>query len=622
MEKQDAVDKGTTSEVERIKTELLRLCPEIATENGKIDFERLRLSLGEAVDVGKERYGVNWPGKAECFQSIQASSLATLRPSVSESVNFETTENLFVEGDSLQILKLLQKPYLGAVKMIYIDPPYNTGSDFLYPDDHSETLRTYLEYTGQVDADGKRFSTNTEVSGRFHSKWLNMMYPRLYLARNLLQADGVIFVSIDDHEVHNLRRICDEVFGEQNFICTFCWEKRYSPPPDTKEVGYVHENILFYRKSDKFSMGLLPLEEAQRARYENRDNDPRGPWKAMDYTCRYTKDERPNLFYSIENPNTGKSVLPKATRVWAFSREVHRTNEQENRIWWGKNGKAKVPALKNFLSEIRQGMMPSTLIGREVGGTTHDAAKELRADIPDLKFNPKPIRLLKYLMTVANVRDEDTVLDFFAGSGTAALAVLALNRDDGGQRKFIMTQLPEPTGRDDLPTIADIAKQRIRQTILRTTERNEESEKSESEQTEDLGFRVFRLDESNFRAWVTDASEDVEQLERQLELHINRLRKGRSTQDVLYEILLKSGFKPTTRVDTLRLGGGTVYSIYSGLLFICLESKLTAEMIEEMANEKPERVICLEQSFAGDDQLKANALQIFKSKNIGSFNTV
>src|SRR5690348_6246337 len=268
MSKLERLELTVGEDLKIRNTELLRLFPESRTEDGRIDFDRLKLAMGQAVDVGKERYSINWPGKARCFEYIQEPSNGTLLPAPDGSVDFNRSHNILIEGDNLEELKLMQKSYMGKVKMIYIDPPYNTGNDFIYPDDFGETLETSLKFTGQIDAEGKRFSSNTEANGRFHSKWLNMMYPRLFLARNLLTDDGVMFISIDDHEVHSLRRICDEIFGEENFVCTFIWEKRYSPPPDTKEVGYVHENILLYRKSSEYKMGLLPVTNEQQARYK------------------------------------------------------------------------------------------------------------------------------------------------------------------------------------------------------------------------------------------------------------------------------------------------------------------------------------------------------------------
>ena len=619
MPEPEKLPLSTSRILEDRVSELCRLFPESQTERGTIDFDRLKLAIGEAVDIGKERYGINWPGRASCFRTIQQPSIGTLLPCSAESVNFDTTQNVTIEGDNLEALKLMQKAYMGKVKMIYIDPPYNTGNDFIYPDDFAENLQTYLEFTGQLDTDGRRFSSNTEANGRFHSKWLTMMYPRLFLAKNLLKEDGVIFISIDDHEVHSLRRICDEIFGEENFVCTFIWEKRYSPPPDTKEVGYVHENILFYRKSVAYQLGLLPLSSEQMARYKNPDNDPRGPWKPMDYTCRYTKSERPNLFYRVKNPNTGKSVLPKTTRVWAFSKEVHEKNENENRIWWGKDGTANVPALKNFLSEIRQGMMPMTLLKQEVVGNTDEATKELREVLPELKFTPKPIRLIKHLAAIANLSKSDIVLDFFAGSGTTGLAVLAMNAEENVNRRFVLVQLPEPTGLNEFPHISDIMKERLRRVLVSSKRKTVDASRRTLQSGE--GFRSFRLADSNFKTWE-NVDVDQQELGKQLELHVNNLKKGRSDEDILYELLLKSGFPLSVSVEKKKLGGKTVYSIADGALIVCLEKAMNIELLRAAAELKPERFVCLDVSFSGSDQLKTNAVQIMKTKGVASFRTV
>jgi adenine-specific DNA-methyltransferase len=616
MSEPEKISLAVSDGLKSRRTEVLHLFPECRTEGGKLDFDRLKTALGETVDVGKERYTVNWPGRARCFQYIQAPSMGTLLPSRGDSVNFDSTANLVIEGDNLEVLKLMQKSYMGKVKMIYVDPPYNTGNDFIYPDDYAETLQTYLEFTGQIDGTGRRFSTNTEASGRFHSKWLSMIYPRLYLAKNLLKTDGVIFISIDDHEVHMLRRICDEIFGEENFVCTFVWEKRYSPPPDTKEVGYVHENILLYRNSSDYSMGLLPLTVEQKGRYKNPDNDPRGPWKPMDYTCRYTKAERPNLYYRITNPKTRKSDFPKPTRVWAFSKEEHAKNEAENRIWWGKDGKARVPALKNFLSEIRQGMMPMTLLKQGVVGNTDEATKELREVIPGLKFTPKPIRLIKHLAAIANLAPDDIVLDFFAGSGTTGLAVLELNAEESVRRRFILVQLPEPTGLDEFPHVSDIMRERLRRVVAADNKKTDREKLSKQS-----GFRAFRLADSNFRAWESDINRQSE-LDQQLELHVNHVKLGRSDEDILCELLLKSGFPLCVDIEQKKIGGKKVYSIADGALIVCLERSLTLDIVRSAADLKPERFVCLDAGFAGNDQLKTNAVQLMKSRGVTSFRTV
>ncbi|MGE5553930.1 MAG: site-specific DNA-methyltransferase [Betaproteobacteria bacterium] len=618
------------------RKELLRLFPEIRTEGGQIDFDRLKLALGEAVDVGKERYGLNWPGKADCFKTIQAPSLGTLLPCPEESVNFDTTENLIIEGDNLEVLKLLQKSYLGKVKMIYIDPPYNTGNDFIYPDNYTESLQTYLEYTGQVDAQGKKFSTNTDTDGRFHSKWLNMMYPRLYLARNLLREDGVIFVSIDDHEVDNLRKVCSEVFGEENFIAQIVWQKKQSPQNDATNLSDMHDYIAVYARRAKtykndpegWQRNLLPRAHEQDQRYANPDNDPRGPWTSVDYTCNKSADERPNLYYPIRNPHTGRVVWPSKQRVWGFEPSVTEKNLAENRLWWGASGDA-MPRLKKFLSEVQEGLVPSTWWTRQDAGDNQESSRELRGLFPDsadIFDTPKPVRLIERMLRIATVADEgDIVLDFFAGSGTTAQAVLELNKQDGGNRKFILVQLPEPTGRQDYPTIADLCKERVRRVIKKLNDEDAAKSPSlfdENGPKQDRGFRVFKLAESNFKPWNADIPHDAEALAQQLELHIDHLREGRTPEDILYEILLKSGFPLTAPVEKLQLAGKTVYSVADGALFVCLERGLTLELIRAMAERKPERVVCLDEGFAANDQLKANAVQIFKTRGVTSFKTV
>ncbi|KKM11731.1 hypothetical protein SY88_07130 [Clostridiales bacterium PH28_bin88] len=607
------------------RQELLRLFPEVRTEGGKIDFERLKLALGEMMDVGKERYGMNWPGKTDCFKTIQTPSLGTLLPCPEESVNFDTTENLIIEGDNLEVLKLLQKSYLGKVKMIYIDPPYNTGNDFIYPDNYTESLQTYLEYTGQVDAQGKKFSTNTDTDGRFHSKWLNMMYPRLYLARNLLREDGVIFISIDDNELSNLRALTNEVFGEENFIANFIWEKR-TTRENRRVFSFNHEYVLCVaRNKEDFEQArnLLPLTDEARSRYANPDNDPRGLWQSVSLNAQAghaTKEQ----FYSIATPG-GRIIDPPTGRCWVVTKSRMEELIADNRVWFGESGN-NVPRRKVFLSEAKGGLTPQTLwTASEVG--TNDAAKKELIDLFDgvaVFETPKPPSLVRRMMEIAT-DGSDIVLDFFAGSGTTAHAVLDLNKQDSGNRKFILVQLPEPTGRDDYPTIAEICKERVRRVIKKLNDEDAAREPGlfdENGPKQDRGFRVFKLAESNFKPWNADVPHDEQALVRQIELHIDHIREGRTQEDILYEILLKSGFPLTAPVETLQLAGKTVYSVAEGALFICLERQLTLELIRAMAGRRPERVVCLDEGFAGNDQLKANAVQIFKTKGVTSFKTV
>jgi adenine-specific DNA-methyltransferase len=604
------------------KAKLKSLFPEIVTEGGKIDFDRLKLTLGQTVDNGKERYGMNWPGKADCFKTIQRPSMATLVPARDESVNFDTTENLIIEGDNLEVLKLLQKAYLGKVKMFYVDPPYNTGNDFIYPDDFSESLETYLRYTGQVDNEGRKFSTNTETDGRFHSKWLNMMYPRLFLARNLLRDDGVIFISIDDHEVDNLQKICAEVFGEENFVALFIWEKR-TTRENRRVFSFNHEYVLCIAKNkEEFeqSRNLLPLTDEVRDRYSNPDNDPRGLWQSVSLNAQAghaTKDQ----FYSLTTPS-GRVIDPPPGRCWAVTKPRMDVLIADNRVWFGETG-GNVPRRKIFLSEAKEGLTPHTLWTAEEVGTNDSAKKELIELFDEVEVfdTPKPPTLIRRMMEIATDRS-DLVMDFFAGSGPTAQALLELNKHDGGNRRFILVQLPEPTQRPDFPTVADVTKERVRRASKKLNDGNRGKLNLENEATPDRGFKVFKLQGSNFKAWNAEQPKDDAELAKQLTLHVDHLVEGRKQEDVLYELLLKSGFPLNTKVEKLTLAGKSVFSIAAGAMLICLEQELTPEVIKAMAEKKPERVVCLDAGFADNDQLKTNAVQTMKAKGVTKFQTV
>ena len=596
--------------------ELLRLFPEVRTEGGKLDFERLRLALGEAVDVGKERYGMNWPGKADCFKTIQSPSVGTLRPCPEESVNFDTTENLIIEGDNLEVLKLLQKSYLGKVKMIYIDPPYNTGNDFIYPDNYAESLDTYLRFTGQVDSEGSKYSTNPETDGRFHSKWLNMMYPRLYLARNLLRDDGVIFISIDDSESDNLSKLCDEVFGEENFVGCVIWQHSVQPKGYTGKFSVHHNYLLCYQKSESFELVNLKRTDEHNRNYGNPDKDPNGLWRTGDVRNALY---RPNLIYEIETPS-GKKIAPPSNG-WRWSKETVAKKIESGEIVFSADESRIIR--KIYLNKV-EGRTPETIwFGKDVG-TTRDATTELKAAFDgDVPFDtPKPTQLVDQMLQLSvTPTDGDIIVDFFAGSGTTADAILSANQSDDGNRRFILVQLPEPTERKDFPTIADITKERVRR-VIKKLNAEDAGKLALDGARQDRGFRVFKLAESNFNSWNAQVPHEGPALQRQLELHIDHIRDGRTTTDILYELLLKSGFPLTTPVETITLAGQTVHSVAGGALVLCLESSLTLELIRAIADRKPERVVCLDEGFAGNDQLKANAVQIFKTKGITSFKTV
>lgn len=614
--------------------ELLEIFPEVRTEGGKIDFERLKAVLGVKVDAGKERYGLNWPGKADCLKTIQQPSLGTLLPCPAESVNFDTTENLFIEGDNLEALKLLQKSYLGKVKMIYIDPPYNTGNDFIYPDNFTESLQTYLEYTGQVDAEGKKFGTNTEADGRFHSKWLNMMYSRLYLAKNLLREDGVIFISIDDHEVDNLKKLCNEIFGEENFAAQFPWRKRTAKSDVPFGVSQDYEWILCFARSNSFVAGIAGSE----GRYYETPDFPNRPWRIHDMTTQRTAQERPNSNFTIVNPKNGIKYPVNPNAVWRVTDKTFKTFYDKNRIVFPDDYdflKISQPVLRYFKEDDKDksgdmfGYLPvTTNLPKEVG-MTQDGTKDI-GDLFDNKvFSfPKPVGLIKHFVKIATSIDKTAIImDFFSGSATTAQAILSTNKEDQGNRKFVMIQLPELCDENSdafkagYKNIAEIGKERIRRAIKKLNEADA-AKPNPAAPMQDRGFRVFKLAESNFKTWDAQGAHDAAGLEKQLELHIAHIRADRSPDDILAEIILKSGFSLTVPAVKLDLAGKTVFNIADGALFICLEHELTLPLIRAIAAKKPARVVCLDAGFAGNDQLKTNAVLIFKNQGVTSFKTI
>ncbi|BBO23203.1 adenine specific DNA methylase Mod [Candidatus Nitrosymbiomonas proteolyticus] len=639
----EKLDLSSLDVAELKRQKLVELFPEVRTEGGKIDFERLKAALGEMVDAGRERYGMNWPGKAECMRTIQAPSMGTLLPMPDESVDWDTTENVIIEGDNLEVLKLLQKSYLGKIKMIYIDPPYNTGNDFIYPDNYSESLQTYLEYTGQLDAEGRRFTTNVESDGRFHSKWLNMMYPRLYLARQLLRPDGVCFISIDDTESVNVKAVCDEIFGAENFVADLTVVNNLKGRNDKRYIARANERLFMYVRSDEFEEAGLEMSEKQIGEYS--EQDAVGRYRLLGLRKRGgadTRELRPKMFYPIYvSPLTGEVSLIQDSH---FSVEVlPRKSDDSDGCWrWGLEttrnrldqlygrkvgGSSKFDVFeKDYLEtdgELKRIKPKSVMSGTAY--STDGATKAFRELMGDIEFsNPKPVPFLSDLISYAtNPTENAIVLDFFAGSGTTGHAVFESNARDGGNRRFVLVQLPEPVEDTRISSIASVTIERVRRAAKLFASKIEQSLLDDTSAV-DLGFRAFRLAPSNFIPWDGTASNDAEQLAKQLKLGIDHTRGDRTPQDLLFEVLLKSWGEPalSLQVGEEAIEGVRVFSIAEGAFLICLEEKVTLEFIRALAARKPDRVVMRESAFAGNDQLKTNAVQTFKSQGVTSFKVV
>lgn len=639
MAEPEKLDLKSVNITDEQKAKLKQLFPEVFNED-KIDFDKLKRTIGQELDTGDERFGMTWPGKNDCFKVIQTPSVGTLKPAKEESVNWDTTENLFIEGDNLEVLKLLQGAYYGKIKMIYIDPPYNTGGDFVYPDKYSESLETYLSYTGQVDAEGVIFSTNTDSEGRFHSKWMNMMYSRLYSARNLLSESGFIFVSIDDNEVKNLRTIMDEVFGEENFIDSIIWKKRYGGGAKEKYLVTLHEYVLLYAKNkEAVNPIFVPLpEDSEEKYYKGKDEkyETRGPYRTHPLEAGKAVGDRPNLIFPIPAPD-GTQITPKRQWYWNKERTMQALENNELVFAKDKDGNWSVHTkqyLRDTNGSMRQAKSFSVIDDVFTQHGTNEGI-EIFGDARIFPY-PKPTGLIRKLLDIGLDNSNDIVLDYFAGSCTTAHAVMQLNAEDRGNRKFICVQLPEPCKSESeaykagFKTIADIGKKRICWVIKKIKEEQAAKEKdSESKlpgmaekNTElDLGFKVFKLDKSNFNIWdgTVDKSGDVTE---QIEMFIDHIDPNASDEDILHEILLKTRFPLTTKIEELQLAGKKVFSIADKALLICLDRKLTKEVITEMARLQPARIVCLDVGFADNDQLKTNAVQIMKSHGVEDFRTV
>ncbi|AMO77478.1 putative methyltransferase [Pseudomonas citronellolis] len=594
---------------------LTQLFPGCVTEtaDGKgglkkgIDLDLLRQELSlHVVEGAQERYQLNWPGKREALLAANAPIAKTLRPCREESIDFDKTQNLFIEGDNLEALKLLQESYLGKVKLIYIDPPYNTGRDFIYDDDYKDDTESYLTRSNQISATGAHLVANTEANGRFHSDWLSMIYSRLRLARNLLRDDGVLFISIDDNEVDNLRKVCTEVFGEENFVAQIIWQKVYSPKNTAYWFSEDHDYVLVYaRNKDSWRPELLPRTAEMEARYKNPDDDPRGPWKAADLSARNRYDAG---VYPITCPSGRTIDGPPRGMYWRFSQEKFRELDADNRIWWGEDGN-NVPAIKRFLSEVSSGRTPQTLwFYREVGHT-QDAKKTLLKYVPfqhteNVLNSVKPVELLQRILQLAGKPDEQSiVLDFFSGSASTAHAVLKQNSEDGGNRRFIAVQISEPLPRPEpgLGSIFEMGLSRVRNFSA-------ELRKKKEAVGLDLGFRVLKVDTSNMQEvyYTPDAvTQDL------LSDQIDNIREDRTPEDLLFQVLLDWGVDLALPISQEAIAGKQVFFVDGNALVACFDKGIDEAFVKQIAERKPLRVVFRDNGFASDS-VKINVEQLFK----------
>ena len=585
---------------------LKELFPEVVTE-GKIDWQKLQATLGEAVDLG-ERYGLGWKGKSDVFATIQEKTVQTLHSDRANSVDWDTTGNMFIEGDNLAALKILHKAYYDKVKMIYIDPPYNTGNDFIYNDDSKQTRRSYEAEAGITDDEGnvvRDDGLRTNTGGHKHSNWLNMMYPRLFLARNLLRQDGVIFVSIDDNEVHNLRLMMNEIFGEENFVAQIIWERAYAPVNLKHHFSESHDYIVcFARNIDLLDKLSLKRNEVADARYKNPDNDPRGIWQSDNFSVGPANQKN---IYEIITPS-GRRVLPPSGYSWRFSEKKTQELIADNRVWFGASGSG-VPRYKRFLSEVKDGVTPMTVWKYTDVGHSQDATKEVKDLFDGVAYfdYPKPVKLIKQLASLCT-NDNDIILDFFSGSGTTAHAVAELNAEDGGNRRWICVQLPELTDEKSeaykagYRTIADIARERIRRAGAKI--RADQVDKLASRDTPlDLGFRAYRVDDSNFKQW-NELVSDPEEIRQQALVSLDPLEEGTTDDDLLTELLLKRGISPLAQIEQ----HDNFCFIPSEKLAICLAHSMTEELFATILAVKPSSIILLDRAFGDDINLKVNLL--------------
>lgn len=602
------------------------LLTEATTADGQtipaIDADTLRDLVGATVEGdARERFGLSWHGKANARRLALTPSTGTLRPypGNDESVDWDTTKNVVIEGDNLEVLKLLQKSYAGRVKLIYIDPPYNTGNDFVYKDNFRDPLGQYERYTGQRGEEGEAIvdSKNRESGGRFHTDWLSMIYPRLLLARELMREDGLIFISIDDNEISNLRGVMDDVFGAENFIAHIVWQKKYAPKSDAKYFSESHDFVLVYaRQKQKASIVRLPRTSKQNDRYKNLDNDPRGPWKP-DNVLR--NEARDYAIFPVKLPS-GDEVMPPPGTSWRYTKDKFESLIADNRIWFGKDGTAR-PAYKRFLSEVSDSIPAETIWPYKEAGHNDEASKEVRQLFENSSpfSSPKPVRLIERILSVSTTPSDDIVLDYFAGSGTTGHAVMSQNAADGGNRRYVLVQLPEPVESDKFRNIAEMTKERLRRAGKKV---KVEHEGKLGAGELDTGFRVFKLDTANIKAWeapTTDATEPVA-IDDLLEGAVDAVKPGRSDADLLWGAMLNLSLPLDSTIQTHDIEGMTVYAAGACTLLACFAGKIDratgeklagglAGLIREAGVEGDITVLLRDSAFDGVDAVKVNLVE-------------
>ena len=613
----DKLRMQSSNGVEDNITKIAQLFPDCVTEtvderSGQpkhlIDFEKLKQNLSDSVISERaERYQFTWPDKSKAILLANSPINATLRPCREDSVDFDNTQNLYIEGDNLDVLKCLKETYLHKVKMIYIDPPYNTGNDFVYEDDFAQSSEEYLANSGQFDEQGNRMFTNAESNGRFHTDWLNMIYPRLKVARDLLTDDGVIFISIDDNEVENLRKVCDEVFGEQNFIATLIWERAFAPKNDAKFISSSHDYIVMCAKRiENFKIGRLERTQEANARYSNPDNDPRGVWTSGDMLVKtYNK----SCDYPITTPS-GKIVNPVPGRCWRFSEESFLEKVKDNRIWFGPEGNG-VPRVKRFLSELKfEGMAPTSILFHKEVGHSQEGSKEVTALFGDKGVfdGPKPVRLLQRLLTLANLDDNSIILDFFSGSASTAHAVMKMNAEKQKHCPFIMVQLPEHISEkkkeQGYETVCEIGKERIRRAGKKIKE-----ESPLTTQDLDTGFRVLKLDSTNMQD-IYYSPKDISQAD--LFSQVDNVKPDRTGEDLLFQVMLELGATLDSKIETTTVAGKTIYNVAEGYLVACFDPDVTDDVVKAIAQMQPAYAVLRDTSMK-DDSTTTNFEQIFKT---------